>query len=246
VKENFRTALAHVLVSEGGWADHPRDPGGATMKGVTLRTYRRFFGQEKTREDLRNIPDPELEQIYAQGYWNKCRCDDLCPGVDLTVFDGAVNSGPGASVRWLQAAVGTGQDGVIGQITLARVVETDPIDLVHRVCDLRITFLHGLSTWPDFGRGWRRRVERLRSAAVAMAQGLAAGEPVVPSVDYRTVKRGSRGIWVKKLQQALKIHVDGFFGIETKKALEDFQRENGLEADGIAGRITYRALGLIE
>jgi peptidoglycan hydrolase-like protein with peptidoglycan-binding domain len=79
-----------------------------------------------------------------------------------------------------------------------------------------------------------------------MAQGLAAGEPVVPSADYRTVKKGSRGIWVKKLQQALKIHVDGSFGIETEKALERWQRENGLEADGIAGRITYRALGLIE
>jgi lysozyme family protein len=77
MKENFNSSLHHVLAHEGGWADHPKDPGGATMKGVTLQVYRNHFGADKTKDDLRNISDAELGQIYRSGYWDKCRCDDL-------------------------------------------------------------------------------------------------------------------------------------------------------------------------
>ena len=41
-KDNFAACLAQVLLSEGGWSDHPADPGGATMKGITLATYRKY------------------------------------------------------------------------------------------------------------------------------------------------------------------------------------------------------------
>ena len=61
MKSNFKSALKYVLVHEGGWADHPKDPGGATMKGVTLITYRRHFGKDKSKDNLRNISDEELE-----------------------------------------------------------------------------------------------------------------------------------------------------------------------------------------
>lgn len=79
MKGNFKDALRHVLVHEGGYVGHPRDPGGATMKGITLATYRRHFGKDKTKDDLRRIPNKELERIYRSGYWDKCHCDDL-PG----------------------------------------------------------------------------------------------------------------------------------------------------------------------
>ncbi len=88
-----------MLKHEGGWADHPKDPGGATMKGVTLATYRRHFGKNKSKRALRNISDDDLGQIYRSGYWDKCRCDRLPSGVDYAVFDAAVNSGPGRSVK---------------------------------------------------------------------------------------------------------------------------------------------------
>jgi lysozyme family protein len=164
---NYKSALKHVLVHEGGWADHPNDPGGATMKGVTLTTYRSHFGADKSKDDLRNISDEELEQIYRSGYWNKCRCNDLPSGVDYTVFDAAVNSGPGRSAKWLQAAVGANQDGGIGPNTLSKVGEHDPIGIINDICDLRLTFLRNLSTWSDFGKGWERRVEGVRTTAIA-------------------------------------------------------------------------------
>ena len=97
MKKNFKKALKHVLVHEGGWADHPRDPGGATMKGVTLATYRSHFGEGKSKNDLWNITDEELGQVYRSGYWSKCHCDELPAGVDYVAFGAAVNSGPGAA-----------------------------------------------------------------------------------------------------------------------------------------------------
>ena len=146
MKRKFKKALKHVLVHEGGWADHPRDPGGATMKGVSLTTYRRHFDEDRSKDNLWNITDEELEQIYRSGYWGKCRCDELPTGVDYTVFDAAVNSGLGRSARWLQAAVGVKQDGGIGPKTLARVEEHDAIQVADTMCDCRLAFLRNLPT----------------------------------------------------------------------------------------------------
>lgn len=243
---NFKNALNHVLVHEGGWSDHPRDPGGATMKGVTLITYRRHFGEDKTRDDLRNISDGELEKIYDSGYWHKCHCNDLPSGIDYAVFDAAVNSGPGRSAKWLQASVGAEQDGSIGSETLAHVQDHAPIEVIDDICDLRLDFLRVLSTWPDFGKGWGKRVEGVRSLAAIMAGGRPSDfETLEPLVECITVRKDSEGTWVRKLQQALGINADGKFGSDTDTKLRAWQGEHGLESDGIAGRNTYRALGLI-
>jgi lysozyme family protein len=170
MENNFNNSLEHVLVHEGGWTDHPRDPGGATMKGITLKTYREHFGGEKSKDDLRNISEEELEQIYRSGYWDKCHCDELPIGVDYAVFDAAVNSGPGRSARWLQAAVGAEQDGAIGTNTLSAVKENNSIQIVNNMCDRRLSYLRDLDTWDTFGKGWERRVQGVRITAIAMAE----------------------------------------------------------------------------
>ncbi len=246
MESNFDTSLKHVLIHEGGWAKHQDDPGGATMKGVTLTTYRRHFGEDRGEDDLRAISHEELLQVYGDGYWNKCCCDELPAGIDYAVFDAAVNSGPGRGVKWLQAAVGAKQDGGVGPKTLAKVKDCDPLQILHRMCDQRLSFLRNLSHWVTFGTGWSRRVEGVRVFAIEMAGGesLTTGK-ITPSVDCETVRHGSSGEWVRKLQKALKIQVDGIFGSDTEAVLKAWQQENGLEPDGIAGRITWRALGLL-
>ena len=243
MKKNFKRSLKHVLVHEGGWADHPKDPGGATMKGVTLTTFRRHFGKEQSKTALRIITDEQLGQIYRSGYWDKCHCDKLPSGVDYAVFDAAVNSGPGRSAKWLQAAVGAKQDGGIGPRTLAKVKEHDSIQVSDNICDRRLAFLRSLATWPTFGKGWGRRVEGVRATALDMSD--VKKPEITPSVKYNTTRKGSTGLWVRKLQQGLEIHVDGKFGRNTETVLKAWQQEQGLEADGIAGRNTYRALGLL-
>jgi len=240
---NFAVSLTHVLEHEGGWADHPQDPGGATMKGVTLITYRRHFGDHKSKRDLRNITDQELGHIYRSAYWDKCHCDALPAGVDYAVFDAAVNSGPGRSARWLQAAVGAEPDGGIGADTLAKVTAHDAVQITALLCAQRLKFLQSLDTWETFGKGWESRVEAVRATAMAMAAGKQPQTTL--TLDYQIIKKGSTGPWVRKLQQALKIQVDGKFGDVTEAALKAWQLAQGLEADGIAGRVTYRALGLL-
>jgi lysozyme family protein len=196
--------------------------------------------------DLRNITTTQLRKIYRSGYWTKCKCNDLPSGVDYAVFDAAVNSGPGRSAKWLQAAVGAKQDGGIGPKTLERVNEHNPIRIIDDMCDRRLAFLKSLGTWSTFGGGWGRRVEGVRDHALEMAavSGIEVAD-IAPSVDYVVTKRGSKGEWVRKLQEALKIQVDGNFGRGTEAALKAWQKANGLEADGIAGRVTYRSLGLL-
>jgi lysozyme family protein len=219
MKENFDSALQHVLVHEGGYSDHPDHPGGATMKGVTLAVYRRFFGADKTKNDLRNITDAELAQIYRTGYGDKCKCDDLPAGVDYALFDSAVNSGPGNGARWLQGAVSVFQDGAIGPDTIAKVGTVTPKAIINNMFDRRLAFLKVLPTWTVFGRRWNSRVDQVRATALEMAGQDVAAKASSPDVSFDIVRRGSKGAWVVMLQQALDITVDGDFGPKTEAAL---------------------------
>jgi lysozyme family protein len=167
MRANFEACLSLVLRHEGGWSDHPRDPGGATMKGVTLATYTDFLGRPATKAELKAIPDQHLETIYWHGYWVPCRCDDLAAGLDYAVFDAAVNSGPKRAAQWLQRVAGAVVDGQVGPATLAAVNKLEPAKAIESYCDVRLRFLMSLSTWPTFGKGLLRRVaEVLRDARV--------------------------------------------------------------------------------
>jgi lysozyme family protein len=257
MQKNFKNSLMHVLVHEGGYVDHPQDPGGATNKGVTLTVLQRFYGASMGTDDLRAITDAQLEHIYKTGYWDKCRCDDLPDGADYVVFDQAVNSGPGRSAKWLQVAVGAMVDGGIGPQTIAAILEHAPTQVINAMCDERLAFMKRIrngDAWKTFGRGWQARVESVREYGLRLATGTHAGsdqtpeleEPgIMPSVDYEIVRLGSRGDWVKKLQSALEIEADGIFDSGTEAALKAYQEEAGLTADGVAGRNTYQSLGLV-
>lgn len=235
MQKNFARALQRVLAHEGGFVDHPRDPGGATNRGVTLLVFRRFFGASKTKDDLRAITEAEVEHIYKTGYWDACHCDELPDGVDYVVFDQAVHAGPGRSARWLQAAVGTAVDGVIATQTLDATRQQPAVQVINAMCDARLAFLQQLDTWSTFGRGWQRRVDDVRAEGLHLAT----------AVEYDIVRLGSQGPWVEKLQRALGVPVNGMFGPETEAALRAFQQAQGLVVDGVAGRMTYRALGLL-
>jgi len=148
---NFANCLAVTLGYEGGWSDHPSDPGGATMKGITLATYRRYKpGATKTQ--LRNIPAKDVEAIYRAGYWDTVNGDRLAAGVDLATFDAGVNSGPARAKQWLMASIG-GPDH----------------ETVKKLCARRLGFMRSLAIWKTFGRGWSRRAAEIEARGVAWA-----------------------------------------------------------------------------
>ncbi len=168
MRDNFEFSLNSTLKHEGGWTDSSEDF--PTMKGIRLTTYRQHYGKHKTKDDLRNISDKELNHIYKTGYWDKCNCDNLPAGLNYVVFDAAVNSGPSRSAKWLQKALGVERDGVIGPITLGKIKTHDLIQLIHSVCDKRLNFLHTLGNWPQFGKGWGRRIEEVRNTSITMSR----------------------------------------------------------------------------
>jgi lysozyme family protein len=153
-----------------GMTDHPRDPGGCTDCGITRRTLEGWRREPVTSEDVRALTEAEARAIYRAHYWTAVHGDKLPPGVDLVVFDAAVNNGRRRAALWLQQALGVTADGVIGPRTLrAARGANDRAAVITRACDLRLVFLRGLDTWPAFGRGWSRRVREVRAAALAMA-----------------------------------------------------------------------------
>ncbi len=167
-KGNFEPCLNVTLRYEGGWSDHPRDPGGATMKGVTLAVFRRWH-PSATKTDLRQISDADVQKIYRVDYWNPVRGDDLPAGVDLATFDFGVNSGVSRSAKYLQSMVGAKQDGVIGAATLEAVAKRDSAGLVKSICAKRLGFVRGLKTFGTFGKGWTRRIADIEAQGVKMA-----------------------------------------------------------------------------
>ena len=154
--DRFSAVLIETLTHEGLWSDHPRDPGGATMKGVTLAVFQ-AYKPGATKADLRAITDADLKAIYRKGYWDKVRGDDLPAGVDMVVFDIAVNSGPKRAAEWLQEAVGATVDSVVGDKTLAKVKAADARSVIDYLDQRRDRFYRSLGTWTTFGKGWTAR-----------------------------------------------------------------------------------------
>jgi len=169
MEANFFKSLEMVLHHEGGFVDHPSDPGGATNKGITHKTYADFLGRPlEDVNELKNIPEDHIQLIYKKDYWDKVKGDQLPSGLDFCVFDWAVNSGPGRAAKALQKAVMVSQDGVIGPMTLEAVKEYDTAGLIESITGYREEFYRNLSTFETFGKGWLRRTKETRDFALDM------------------------------------------------------------------------------
>ena len=169
MEANFFKSLEMVLHHEGGFVDHKDDPGGATNKGITHKTYADFLGRPlEDVSELKNIPEEHVQLIYTNGYWDKIKGDELPGGVDFCVFDWAVNSGPGRAAKALQKIVMVSQDGAIGPKTLIAVSEMTPTEIIENTTKQSIEFYKELGPFDTFGRGWLRRAKETRDFALDM------------------------------------------------------------------------------
>lgn len=151
--EKFRRCHAVTAKWEGGWSDHPADPGGKTMYGITHAVYQRWLRSKGRRlKPVRKITRAEAEDIYFDDYWVPSGGPTLRPGVDLATYDASVNSGVSRGRRWLKASIG-GADH----------------QTVKRMCAKRLGFVQSLRIWESFGRGWARRIADIEAKGVAWA-----------------------------------------------------------------------------
>lgn len=146
----FEEALRLVLRREGGYVNHPSDPGGETMHGITLRVAR-MHGYSGS---MRDMPFSVAADIYRATYWNAIQAEKLPEDLRFHVFDAAVNSGPSQAVKWLQACAGVTGDGIVGPKTIAAA---STVSAAHYSAT-RLRFMTSLPTWGAFGRGWARRI----------------------------------------------------------------------------------------
>ena len=171
---NFNECLEIILKHEGGFVNHPKDPGGITNLGITKNTYEDWTEEDATEQDMRDLTIEDVAPIYEENYWDKCKCEDLPAGLDLCVFDFAVNAGPGRAAKFLQLLVKTTADGAIGPNTLKCVneyIEKFNVNLaIDHYQNSRQKYYEDLSTFDTFGRGWTRRVEETKELALDMIE----------------------------------------------------------------------------
>ncbi len=160
MRSDADTALDLILAHEGGKVDNPKDPGGRTNLGVTQKVYDAWrVARGLAKRDVWTMPRAEALEIYKAQYLKPIRYGDLPPGLNYAVADFSVNSGVSRAVRYLQACLGVKQDGVIGEITLAKLRGVNDLTgLIDAYCVRRMKFLRGLKTFSTFGKGWTRRV----------------------------------------------------------------------------------------
>jgi lysozyme family protein len=157
---NFDRAFALTLRHEGGWSDHPKDPGGATNLGVTIGTLSAWLGRPATKAEVRALTPDTVKPIYRRNYWDAIGADRMEPGFDFACYDLAVNSGPARALR------------------MSRAITADtPEGRIRALCAARLSFLRALKTWATFGKGWARRVADVEAEALRMSRA-AAPAPV--------------------------------------------------------------------
>ena len=166
---NYAGSERLVTVLEGGFSNNPKDPGGATYRGITLRAFEDYRRRPCTIAELKGLTDVEVSDFYHELYWPSVQGDVLPSGVDLMLFDGAVNVGRGRSVTFLQQALRLADvDGNLGPATLkATLAVKDRGGLIADIAQARRSFYRGLSTYPTFGNGWIKRVTTVALTASA-------------------------------------------------------------------------------
>jgi lysozyme family protein len=165
---NFKKCLDLVLKSEGGWVNHPSDPGGETNLGVTKRVWEEYVGHPV--ESLKKLTKDDVAPMYEQKYWRPCYGEVLHRGLDFVVFSMGVNAGPGRSVKLLQQSIGCVSDGVIGPRTRELISASNTATLIAKFSETRREYYRALKNFPVFGKGWLARVDKEESEALDMAK----------------------------------------------------------------------------
>lgn len=167
---SFAACIPIILRSEGGFVDDPIDPGGATNFGITEDILSRWVGRPVTPTEVRALDAATASAIYQAWFYGPAHGPDLPAGVDLVVFDAAVNSGVAEAITLLQRAVGAAVDGHFGPETLAAVRAQDAVTTIRAFRDAHAAFYEGRSTFWKYGNGWLARNARTASLAEGMAK----------------------------------------------------------------------------
>ena len=157
--------MPFILRWEGGFSDHPADRGGATNRGVTLATFRHFYGADRTADDLRGMTDAQWLRIFREGYWNRWQADRVASQSLANLLVDWVWASGSHGITRPQRILGVEADGIVGERTLAALAARDPEPLFHQLRAARIAFeediVHENPSQKVFLRGWKNRINAI-------------------------------------------------------------------------------------
>ena len=165
---NWDKAFKQIIKSEGGFVNHPSDPGGMTNLGCTKKVWEEWVGHQVSEQDMRDLTSEKVAPLYKNRYWDRVKGDDLPTGLDYLLFDMAINAGPGRATKLLQTALGTIPDGAIGPNTMKLLHNANSEELIQKFSDEKEKFYKSLPTFPTFGKGWLNRITEVKTVATEM------------------------------------------------------------------------------
>jgi lysozyme family protein len=169
MQKNYEESFKFVLKLEGGYINHPQDPGGPTNYGVTKKSWEDYKNKKVSIEGIKSLKESDVIKFYRDKYWDVCKCDYLPSGVDFCVFDYSVNSGPKKAIKSLQKSLGLIADGIIGKNTLFEIENIkDKKSIILMICEERKGFLKSLKEFSIFGKGWLSRVAKVQLKSKGM------------------------------------------------------------------------------
>jgi lysozyme family protein len=168
MKENFEKSLELVLQHEGGYTNHPSDPGGRTNLGVTQRVWENYVGHKVDEKEMRSLTKELVAPLYRKEYWDAVHGDQLPSGADYLAFDFAVNAGAFRCIKTIQRALNITADGIIGPVTVKAIQDTNAEEFIDNFTDAKESFYKGLANFQTFGKGWFNRSAKSKKAAEGM------------------------------------------------------------------------------
>lgn len=240
----YDEALRRLLAHEGGYTNHPSDPGGPTNFGITISDYRKYVKPNATAADIRAMKLDEAKAIYRTKYWAAQRCDELPAGIDYSIFDYGVNSGIGRSGRVLRRVIGLPDNSseVTDQV-LDAVAKRDAKAIIVAINDERLRFLKSLKTWPVFGNGWARRVAEVRSFSLNLADHPIAATAKLPVPSQAAPAKGV--VPVPKSLQKVATATPVAAGGAAAKALHDAGHDPWTIVAAVGGLVLIAGIGWV-
>jgi len=236
MKVNYVNCLAFTLKYEGGYSSNRKDPGnwtgGKVGVGKLKGTKYGIAAHSYPNLDIKNLTLDDVKPIYEKNYWRPIQGDSLPLGIDLATFDSGVMSGPSRGAKWLQAALGVKQDGVVGSVTLAKAHVSDARDIVKKICAKRTGFVQSLKTFVTFGKGWTARIAACEAQSLKMVVATASTAAEATAA----LKTEAQVAATKAKQQVTAAATTGTGGAGTSSAASD-QLAHWITAGVILGAV---------
>lgn len=159
-----------ILRWEGGFANDPIDRGGVTNKGITIATFRHYYGQEATEEELKALTDEQWLHIFTEGFWKPFGADDITnQSVANICVDWAWGSGTCTAIKEVQALLGVKTDGIVGAKTLTAINTCNQRKLFDKIRSARLRFVDAIvrrsPSQKRFIKGWKNRINSFKFSA---------------------------------------------------------------------------------